>query len=180
MKICDKLKSLVDTELTGKENIENTFGVNIDQLLLDFGISVAAHLADDPAAVRGLWDKENSGTEGIAKPLEMPLFDDNNLNATEVSPQDPPLTVELANDGQTFLSGDSSRPSASAWDRTHASPFPNLSNTLYQVVLPDSDMDLKLVANSVTYGLGYRSYRHQHRYCCQLRQRITSSCYASW
>ena len=153
VKICAKLKSLVDTELTGKENIENTFDVGIDQLLLDFGISVAAHLADDPAVVRNLWDKEDSGTEGISKPLEMPLFDDNNLNATEISRDDPPLTVELANDGQTFLSGDSSRPSASAWDRTHASPFPNLSNTLYQVVLPDSDMDLKLVANSVTYVL---------------------------
>ena len=50
-----------------------------------------------------------------------------------------------------FYLGDNSRPSPSAWDRTHASPFPNLSNTLYQVVLPDSDMDLKLVANSVTY-----------------------------
>ena len=151
VKICAKLKSLVDTELTGKENIENTFGVSIDQLLLDFGLSVAAHLADDPAAVRGLWDKADSGTEGIAKPLEMPLFDDNNLTAIEIAPQDPPLTVELANDGQTFLSGDRNTPSAAAWDRTHASPFPNLSNTLYQVVLPDSDMDLKLAANSVSY-----------------------------
>lgn len=151
VKICAELKTLIDTELTGRENIENTFGVGLDQLLLDFGISVAAHLADDPPAVRALWDKEYPGTEEIDKPLEMPLFDDNNLDATEISPQDPPLTVELANDGETFLSGNNHTPSPSAWDRTHASPFPNLNNTLYQVVLPDSDMDLKLVANSLTY-----------------------------
>ncbi len=149
--ICDKLKSLVDTELTGGVNIENTFGVSLEQLLLDFGITVVAHLADNPAAVRGLWDKADTGTENIAKPLEMPLFDDNNLAGTEVSPSDPPLTVELANDGQTFLSGDVNNPAAAAWDRTHASPFPNLDNILYQVVLPDSDMDLRLVDNSVTY-----------------------------
>ena len=151
VEICDKLKTLIDTELTGRENIQNTFGVSLDQLLLDFGISVAAHLADDPAAVRDLWDKGHQGTEDITKPLEMPLFDDNNLDATEVSPQDPPITVELANDGHTFLSGRNHTASPSAWDRTHASPFPNLNDTLYQVVLPDSDMDLKLVANSVTY-----------------------------
>ncbi len=149
--ICVKLKSLIDTELTGKENIENTFGVSLDQLLLDFGVSVAAHLADSPAAVRSLWDKEDQSTASIAKPLEMPLFDNSNLSATEVFPQDPPLTVELANDGRTFWSGNANTPSA-AWDRTHASPFPNLSNALYQVVLPDSDMDLSLAANSVTYA----------------------------
>ena len=151
VEICDKLKKLIDTELTGKENIENTFGVTQEQLLLDFGMTVAAHLADDPDAVRALWDKEDTGTEGITKPLEMPLFNDNRLSDTEVSPSDPPLTVELANDGQNFLSGDPNTPSAAAWDRTHASPFPNLDNVLYQVVLPDSDMDLKLVANSLTY-----------------------------
>lgn len=151
VKICSKLKSLIDTELTGKENIENTFGVTLSQMLLDFGITVATHLADNPAAVRGLWDKEDSGTEDLTRPLKMPLFNDNNLTQTEISPQDPPLTVEVANDGVRFLSGDSNTPSPAAWDRTHASPFPNLSNTLYQVILPDSDMDLKLVANSVTY-----------------------------
>ena len=153
VEICDKLKTLVDTELTGKENIENTFGVSVNQLLLDFGISVVAHLADNPAAVYGLWDEKDTGTEGITKPLEMPLFEGRNPSETEVSPSDPPATVELANDGQTFLSGDPNTPSAAAWDRTYASPFPNLSNTLYQVVLPDSDMDVKLVANSVTYVL---------------------------
>ena len=151
VEVCDKLKKLIDTELTGKPNIENTFGVTQEQLLLDFGITIAAHLADDPAAVRGLWDKKDTGTEGITKPLEMPMFDDNRLSDTEVSPSDPPVTVELANDGQNFLSGDPNAPSAVAWDRTHASPFPNLDNVLYQVVLPDSDMDLKLVANSITY-----------------------------
>ena len=157
VEICADLKKLIDTDLVGKDNIENVFGVSLNQLMLDFGITVAAHLADDPRAVRGLWDKADSGTEGLAKPLEMPLFDDNNLDATEVSSHDPPVTVELANDGNTFISGDPHRGAACnriddrACDRTHASPFPNLSNMLYQVVLPDSDMDLKLVNNSVTY-----------------------------
>ena len=159
VEICTDLKQLIDTDLVGKDNIENVFGVSLNQLMLDFGITVATHLANDPRAVRGLWDKEDSGTEGLDRPLKMPLFDDNNLTATEVSPNDPPVTVELANDGSTFISGDPntaadlrcSRTDDRACDRTHASPFPNLSNMLYQVVLPDSDMDLKLVANSVTY-----------------------------
>lgn len=151
VEICAKLKSLVDSELTGEKNIENTFGVSLDQLLIDFGITVAAQLTDDPKQVRALWDKKLAETEKLAKPIEMPLFDLENPATTEVSPKDPPLTVEVANDGVKFLSGDPATASQQAWDRAYASPFPNLSNILYQVVLPDSDMDLKITANSVTF-----------------------------
>lgn len=174
--ICEKLKSLIDTELTGEANLENTFGVDVDQLMLNFGISVGAQISDDPTVVRKLWAASNTSLE---VPIELPEFDRTNPASsieTEVSPSDPPLTVELGNDGRSFCTpnpqadrsqnpndwqgqkrstcNDGTPPGgANARDPTHATPFPNIDNLIYQVIMPDNDIDLQVGANSVSYIL---------------------------
>ena len=143
VKICDKLQELIDSTLIGEGNVAATLDLDWDDLFLNFGISVATQLADKPADVRALWNK--SGGKSVLAPLEMPIFDDNNLNSTEVYPASPPRTVEIDNLGN-IITGDDR-------DRTHATPFPNLDNLIYQVVMPDNDMDLQVVPNSLTYIL---------------------------
>lgn len=177
--ICEELKSLIDTELTGEQNLQNTFGADIDDLMLHFGLSIGTQISDDPQHVRKLF---NATQTSLQVPLELPEFDRANEAAsteTEVSPSDPPLTVELGNDGGNFCTpnpeadcsqnpetcdrvgversncDDSPQPptGANAQDRTHATPFPNIENLIYQIIMPDNDMDLKVVANSVSYIL---------------------------
>lgn len=130
---CAKLKDVMDSDKTGAENIAALTGEDFKKTLQNFGISVGTHLTDDPAVVRALW---NDPPEDIpSKPIEM-------SSLTEVN-SDSPTKVRVLNNLATAVSG-------ALNDPTVAGPFPSYDMLLFQPLLPDNELDIKLAKDSVT------------------------------
>ena len=129
---CAKIKDYLDTEKAGQENVESVLGEEFKVALANFGLSVATHLTDNPAAIRTLWNSSSESFPG--KPVELPTL-------AQVNSSDPTVSA-VANNAATSTS----------WltDPTLAGAFPSTDMLLFQPLLPDRDISLELAENSVT------------------------------
>ncbi|MEZ4743881.1 MAG: hypothetical protein R3B45_15790 [Bdellovibrionota bacterium] len=130
---CAKIKSLIATPKVGIANVEDILQMKFAEILKQFGLSVGVALADDPVSAAALV-KNNTETPD---PVLLPKLE-------FIFPSSP---------RKTFLVNYNVTASTTANDPALAGPFPSKDSMLFQPILPDNDMDLKLEKNSVTYIL---------------------------
>ncbi|MFK7826424.1 MAG: hypothetical protein AB8G05_19920 [Oligoflexales bacterium] len=132
---CARIKELVDTDKHGIENVETVLGQAIDEILAEFGHSVGVEMAFDKDRVRTVLGlPENSTlTHHIMPGLQ------------EVYPSEIPQTYEHDKNADPIA--------GSADDRAFAGPFPGRDTLFYQTLMPDSNINIRLAKNSVTYVL---------------------------
>lgn len=90
--ICGKLKQLIDNQFVGNQNIAHVFDEDANDVFLNFGLSIATHVAERPQEIIELWSKKKHNFQ-IQQPVKMFTVDDES-NTTEVKPI--PQTVERA------------------------------------------------------------------------------------
>ena len=131
---CQQIKELVDTDLHGIQNVEAVIGQPFIEILSEFGHSVAVEMAPDKEQVKTILSTPENAAGLIFH--AMPALQ-------EVYPNEIPQTYEQD------ISADAV--AGSADDRAFAGPFPGRDTIFFQPVMPDSNINLRLAKNSVTY-----------------------------
>lgn len=129
---CERIRELVDTDKRGIENIETVLGQPLKEILAEFGHSVGVEMAPNKDQVKAILESQESGPVFHAMP-----------GLQEVYPNEIPQTYE-----QDF---NAERVEGSQDDRAFGGPFPGRDTIFHQPVLPDSNINLRLAENSVTY-----------------------------
>ena len=131
---CEKIRELVDTDLHGVANVEAALGQPFIEILLEFGQSVAVEMSPDKDKVRGILSDPNNAAGLIFHAMP---------GLQEVYPNEIPQTYEQDINAEAVA--------GSADDRAFAGPFPGRDTLFFQPVMPDSNINLRLAKNSVTY-----------------------------
>lgn len=131
---CAALKNLFDRKTTGMESVEAVLNLKRKDILAELATSLGIFLSPDPSATLATFQKQ-AGVNVTIPPLYSYI--------TEVLKDDPRVTAEALVNASGLVGG-------SAIDRTLAGAVPSRTNLLYQPLLPDHEMDIKLKKDSIT------------------------------
>lgn len=130
---CAGLKALLDTDKAGTANIEAFTKETFKKTIQNFGLSIGTHLVDDPTIVRAFWNAPTADMPD--KPVEMPSLQE--VNASDRT------KIRMMDNKANVVAGPVD-------DKTVAGPFPSYEMLIFQPLLPDNELDIKLAKDSVT------------------------------